>query len=524
MHTAELLAMAAAIVPDRTAVVFEGRRHTYAQLQERVGRLAAALARLGVGPGDRVAMLQVNSGATVETYYATARLGAIFVPLNFRAKQDELTYMLNTAEPHVLLVGGRYTELVKGIASRLSSLRHFIALEGRTEGWLCYEDLLSNTLPQDPEWEPQGGDEDTAVLMFTAGTTGFPKGVMLSHQSFTSYLLSNVSPPDPDMEERNLLSVPMYHIAGLQAMMAAVYGGRTLVVMRQFEPVEWMRLVQQERAQRAMMVPTMLKQLLEHPEFRRYDLSSLQVITYGAAPMPLEVIKRAVKEFPGVQFINAFGQTETASTITMLPPEDHVLEGPPEVLEQKLKHLTSIGKPLEDVEVRIVDEEGKEVPVGVVGEIVARGPRIMKGYWKMDEATRHTIRGGWLYTGDLGYRDEDGYIYLAGRAKDFIKRGGEMIAPQEVEQVLMAHPAVDEAAVIGVPDDTWGERVRAVVALKPGRTATEAELIEHCRQRLASFKKPESVVFVPELPRNPLGKVLKRVLREQFGQRIEAGR
>jgi fatty-acyl-CoA synthase len=189
-----------------------------------------------------------------------------------------------------------------------------------------------------------------------------------------------------------------------------------------------------------------------------------------------------------------------------------------------LKRHTSIGKPQPDVEVRIVDEQGNEVPPGVVGEIVARGPRLMKGYWKQEEATRQTIRGGWLYTGDLGYRDEEGYIYLAGRAKDFIKRGGEMVSPEEVEQCLMAHPAVDEAAVIGVPDEEWGERVRAIVVLKQGARATEEELIEHCRQRLASFKKPESVVFVEELPRNPLGKVLKRVLREQFGQPITPGK
>jgi acyl-CoA synthetase (AMP-forming)/AMP-acid ligase II len=242
--------------------------------------------------------------------------------------------------------------------------------------------------------------------------------------------------------------------------------------------------------------------------------------------MPLEVLKRALRAFPHARFINAFGQTETAATITMLAPEDHVIPPglPPEEEERRLKRLTSIGKPLPDVEVRIVDEQGNEVPPGVVGEIVARGPRLMKGYWKQEEATRQTIRGGWLYTGDLGYRDEEGYIYLAGRAKDFIKRGGEMVSPEEVEQCLMAHPAVDEAAVIGVPDEEWGERVRAIVVLKQGARATEEELIEHCRQRLASFKKPESVVFVEELPRNPLGKVLKRVLREQFGQPITPGK
>ena len=310
-------------------------------------------------------------------------------------------------------------------------------------------------------------------------------------------------------------------IAGIQAVMAAIYGGRTLIIQRQFEPVEWMTLVQEEKANRAMMVPTMLKMLMDHKDFETFDLSSLEVITYGAAPMPLEVIKRAIGQFPGTFFINAFGQTETAATITMLPPEDHLLEGSEEEIEKKLNRLTSIGKPLSDVEVRIVDEDGGEVAVGETGEIVAHGPRLMKGYWNQQAATAEALRGGWLYTGDLGYFDEDGYIFLSGRAKDFIKRAGEMVSPEEVEQILHSHPAIDEAAIIGVPDLDWGERVRAIVVAKPGSTIDEEEVISYCKDRMASFKKPESVVVVDELPRNPLGKVLKRVLREEYSYPME---
>lgn len=522
MHVTEFLTITAAIVPDREAIVFEGKRFTFADLQERANRLASALASLGVGKGDRIATIQVNCNALIEALFATAKLDAVFVPLNFRAKADEITYMVNQSEPKVLLVGRRYYDLVNSLRPHLAPVEHFIALEGPYQDWHLYDALLEGAEAQ--EFFPEGQDDDLVVLMFTAGTTGTPKGVMLTHNSFSSYILNNVDPADPETVEKNILTVPLYHIAGLQAVMAAVYGGRTLIIQRQFEPVEWMELVQRERADRAMMVPTMLKQLMDHPAFHQYDLSSLKVITYGAAPMPLEVIKRALREFPNTRFINAFGQTETAATITMLPPEDHIIPPglPPAEEEKRLKRLTSIGKPLPDVEVRIVDENGQEVPPGVVGEIVARGPRLMKGYWKQEEATKQTIRGGWLYTGDLGYQDEEGYIYLAGRAKDFIKRGGEMISPEEVEQCLMSHPAVDDAAVIGVPDVDWGERVRAIVVLKPGAKATEEELIEFCRQRLASFKKPESVVFVDELPRNPMGKVLKRVLREQFGQPITA--
>ena len=522
MNTFDFLSIACSIVPDRTAVVFEGQRYSYQELAQRVNRLANALASLGVSPGDRVATFQVNCNAVVETYFAAAKLDAVFLPLNFRAKAEELAVMLRDAEPAVLMVGERYVETVKQIQTRLPAKVRPVALDKPVRGWPHYPDIIAGALDEEL-YCPAAGDEDTAVLMFTAGTTGTPKGVMLSHQSFSSYILSNVSPPDPEgEEERNLLSVPLYHVAGLQAMLAAIYGGRTIIVMRQFEPEEWMALAQKERANRAMMVPTMLKQLIEHPKFLDYDLSSLKVITYGASPMPIPIIVHALQVFPGVRFINAFGQTETASTITMLPPEDHDLSGPPELREKKLRRLGSIGVPLDDVEVRIVDDDGNDVPVGQTGEIVARGPRLMKGYWKQEEATRQTIRGGWLYTGDLGYRDEDGYIYLAGRSRDTIKRGGEMIAPDEVEQALMAHPAVDEAAIIGVPDEEWSERVRAIVVLKPGQTATEQELIEHCRARLSSFKKPESVVFVSVLPRNPMGKVLKRVLKEQYGGAIQS--
>ena len=527
MNTTEFLIIANAIVPDRTAVVFEGHRYTYEDLQERVSRLANALSDLGVGSGDRVASMQVNTNQVIETYFAAASLDAIYVPFNFRARAEEVAYMLSDSDPSVFLVGGRYLSLVDSInpavlPSNLIALDGEAPVGGDTEGhWLSYEELLASA-PPDQLHFPEADDDDTTILMFTAGTTGHPKAVMLTQQSFTSYLLANVNPPDPDEEEeKNLLTVPLYHIAGIQGMMAAVYGGRSLVVMRQFEPVEWMELVQQERANRAMLVPTMIKWLMDHPEFPNYDLSSLEVITYGAAPMPLEVISRAIAEFPGARFINAFGQTETASTITMLPPDDHVLEGTPEEVEKKLKRLTSIGKPLDDVAVRIVNEDGDDVDTGEIGEIAAAGARMMKGYWNQEDATQNAIRGGWVYTGDLGYQDDDGYIFLSGRARDFIKRGGEMVSPEEVESVLRSHSAVDDAAIIGVPDVEWGERVRAVIVLKQDRTASSEELIEHCHEHLSSFKRPEDVVFVDELPRNPLGKVLKRVLREEFVQPIE---
>ena len=516
MNIAEFLDLTAEIVPDRPATLFEGRTRSFGELRDRSARIAGALASLGVGKGDRVAILDVNSDDYIAAFFASTRLGSIFVPLNFRAKADELTFMLNDSGAKALLVGPAYRDLVASLKGGLPGVAQAVSLGGRGAGWPSLDDLADGAGGETDVFSTDG--QDTALLLFTAGTTGTPKGVMLSHESFSSYLLTNVEPADPEVEERTLLSVPLYHVAGMQSMMAAVFGGRSLVVQRQFEPVQWMDLVERERVTRTTLVPTMLKMVMDHPEFPERDLSSLEVVSYGAAPMPLEVIKRAITSLPGVRFINAFGQTETGATITMLPPEDHDLTGQPEEVKKKLRRLTSIGRPLEDVEVSIVGESGAAVQSGQVGEIVARGPRLMKGYWNRADATAQAIRGGWLYTGDLGYMDEDGYIYLSGRAKDFIKRGGEMVSPEEVERVLHSHPAIEEAAVIGVPDAHWGESVRAVVVSKKGCVLDKAEVIEYCRQRLASFKKPESVVVVDALPRNALGKVLKRVLRELYGQ------
>lgn len=514
MNTTEFLTIATAICPEKEAIVVEEKRIRFEQLNERVNRLANAMMAMGVQQGDRVALIHVNCSQCVEAYFATARLGCIYVPLNFRARETEMAYMVNTAEVHTLFVGQRYLDLVDVIRPQVPTVRNFVSIDGPREGYLEYEPTLASASADDVFTEI--GDDDTTILMYTAGTTGFPKGVMLSHNSFAIYMLENVTPADPITEEKNILTVPLYHVAGIQAMMAGVYGGRTLVMERQFDPVEWMQLVQRERVSRAMMVPTMLKQLLDHEDFDKYDLSSLRVITYGAAPMPLPVIRKAMEVFPDVSFINAFGQTETASTITSLGPEDHDLTGTEEEKELKLKRLSSIGRPMSDVEMAIMDEDGNQLPPGEVGEIVARGPRVMSGYWKEDDKTAKTIdKDGWVHTGDMGYVDEAGYFFLAGRTSDMIIRGGENISPEEVEAVLHEHDAIEEAAVIGVPDEEWGEVPVCVVVLKKGKAASEDQIIEHCRGALASYKRPRTVHFAEDLPRNQMGKVLKRDLREK---------
>jgi acyl-CoA synthetase (AMP-forming)/AMP-acid ligase II len=518
VNTLDFFEIANSICPDRECVVFEGKRYTFDQINERSNRLAHVLSDRGVTKGDRVAILQVNCNQYLESYYATAKLGGIFAPLNFRAKADELSYMINNAEAVVLLVGERYLEMLSAMRPQLPSVKHYISIDKKQGNMLYYEDLLSSSSPE--EIMPEIDDEDVTMLMYTAGTTGRPKGVPLTHDSFSVYVLENVEPVNPEIEEKNLLTVPLYHVAGAQALLAAIYGGRTLVMMRQFEVKEWMETVQREKADRAMLVPTMLKRVIDDPDFAKYDLSSLKIITYGAAPMPFEVIKKAIEVMPEVRFINAFGQTETASTITTLGPEDHVISGTEVEKEKKLRRLaSSIGRPMSDVEMKIIDEKGRELPLGGVGEIVARGPRVMSGYWRdAEKSTKAFTEDGWLRTGDMGYKDEENYFYLAGRGDDMIIRGGENISPEEVEDVLCSYPKIEEAAVIGIPDLEWGQEPRAIVVLKEGKAATPEEIIEYCREQMSSFKRPRSVVFVDELPRNPMGKVLTRELRARYGQ------
>jgi long-chain acyl-CoA synthetase len=523
MIITEFLDLSAMLVPERTAIAFEGKRYSYARLKERVNRLADSLNRLGLKKGDRAAILEVNCNEYVEACFGVVRAGGIFVPLNFRIRQDELVYLVNKAEPKVLFVGSRYADMVNGVRSQLPSVKHFIAIGGEYQGMTSYDGLIASGSAEDKAFAGLK-DEDIAVLIFTAGTTGFPKGVPQDHNAYSSYVLSNVDPPDMEAPpETNILVMPLYHVAGMQALMAGIYGGRSIALMRQFDEKGWFETVQREKATRVMVVPTMLKRIVEYPDFGKYDLSSVRVITYGAAACPYEVLKRTIERFPGRALINAFGGTETSSTIAALRAEDQVITGRESGAERekKLKRLaTSIGLPLEDVEIQVRSERGKELPGGKLGEIVVRGPRIMKGYWKDEEKTQNAFTAdGWYRTGDLGYKDDEGYIYLTGRGDDVIVRGGENIGPDEVESVLSTYPKIEEAAVIGVKDEEWGQQVRAIVRLKKGETATEQEIIDFCRPQLAGFRRPTSVVLVTEeLPKTSTGKILRRKLRDKYGE------
>ena len=515
MNVANFLSIPSSLFPDQEIIVSGEVRLTYGQCLERVRRLATALGRLGLGVGDRIAALETNSHQYVEAFYATATIGGVFVPLNYRAKIAELEHMITAAGVKALFVGERYLDTVMQLRPRLPSVQTYVGFERSAGSFLGYEDLIVAAEPIEEEAAVE--EDETAILMYTSGTTALPKGVMLTHNDFTVYVCGTVEMADGTPRGTALLCAPLYHIAAAANIMTTLFGGRRLVILRQFEPRQWIEAVERERVTHTFVVPTMLKQLLDQPDLASRDLGSLEVLAYGGAAMPLSVIRRAIDLFPpSVGFVNAFGQTETTSTVTILGPEDHRLSGTKEEVELKLRRLQSIGRPLPDVEMRVFDDEGKELRPGQVGELAVRTPRLMKGY-ATAEGTSSALRDGWLPTRDMGWIDDDGYVFLAGRRDDMIIRGGENIAPAEVESVIQTHPAVDEVVVIGVPDIDWGQKVAAVVVLRAGNQPRADELIEYCRQRLSSFKKPEAVHFVDALPRNDLGKVLRRELRKQFG-------
>jgi len=520
MNIASLIEQSCKENADKVCVVDGDHRLTYRAMEERANRLARGLVEMGVEPGDRVGIFLTNCFQYIEMFYAITKIGAIFVSLNFRLRGKETTYILNNAGAKILILGERYVNLMQSIQQDLSFIRNYLVIGEAPPGMKNYEEVLASQSP-DPYPVASIPDDATFTIIYTSGTTGLPKGAMLTHANLVSAFEDAAAAADSEeqpamVRATTLVNVPMYHIAGVLAPLGTIRG-ENIVILSRFDPGVFLETIEREKVVSTYVVPTMLRAILDHPDFSKRDLSSLQNILYGAAPMPIKLLRRALKVLP-VNYTNTFGLTEGFGTISSLTPEDHRLEGDEEEIKKKIHRISGVGKAIPGYELRVVDARGHDLPAGEVGEVLARGKRIMKGYWNNPEATKKAIRDGWLHTGDLVSMDEDGYLYLGGRTKDMINRAGENIYPIEIEEILHSHPRVVESAVIGVPDEYWGEIVKAVIVLNPGEQATPNEIIEFCRERLASYKKPSIVEFVEELPKNALGKVLKNVLRGETSQ------
>jgi long-chain acyl-CoA synthetase len=470
---------------------------TWQQFGRQVDRAAAFLRDLGLRKGDRAAVWMLNSHEYLELYYATALAGIVIVPLNTRWHESDVAFTLQDSEAEAVIVDHRFAPMLANIPRPRQVI--YAGSGACPDGMIAYghSDALHKFDEPDPE--------DLVGLFYTSGTTGGPKGVMLTHTNLWINMLHGIIA----YAERStwLHSAPMFHLADLGAVYAVTATGGTHAYLPSFDPEQCMQAIERYKISETVLVPTMLNMVIHHPSFGKYDLSSLKSFLYGASPMPLPLLKEAMSRLAHTRFRQGYGMTETSPLLTVLQYEDHFGDA-----------VTSAGKPILGAEVRVVDELDRDVPVGQSGEIISRGANTMKGYWKRPDITAEVLRGGWMHTGDIGRFDENGFLYILDRKKDMIKPGGENVYTPEVESMIAAHPAVLEVAVIGVPDEKWGEAIRAVVATRNGSIITEAELIEWCRDRMTHFKCPASVVFVDTLPKGGTGKVQKSALRDRFGQ------
>ncbi|WP_304176413.1 fatty acid--CoA ligase [Phenylobacterium aquaticum] len=489
-----------------TAFVFEGQTTTYAQFDRRSNQVANGLAALGIQAGTRISYLGKNSDAYFELMFGAAKIGAVMTPINWRLAPPEVAYILADSGAEALFVGPEFDELVARLPT--ANLRALIDIEAAgPEGYPAWRDGQDATDPAIAV-----GWEDIALQLYTSGTTGHPKGAMLSHRALLElralHAASDMGWNRWTPDDVSLVAMPIFHIGGSGWGIMGLYNGAKGVVAREFDPNAVLDFITHDRISKIFMVPAAMQIVLRHPKAREVDYSCMKYVLYGASPIPLELLKEAMEVF-GCGFVQMYGMTETSGTIVALPPEDHRPEGGP--------RMRSAGKPLPGVELAILDEAGARLPPHEVGEIATRSPANMSGYWNLAEATARTVDAeGWLRTGDAGYLDEDGYVYIHDRVKDMIISGGENVYPAEVENAVFGHPGVADVAVIGVPDPKWGEAVKAVVVRKPGAEPTPAEIIAWARERIAAYKAPKSVDFIDALPRNASGKVLRRELREPY--------
>lgn len=505
----DILRNNAAKIAGETAFVHGSRRISFGELHSRANRLASALYKHGLRRQDRLAILSQNAMEFMEAYGACELAGFIATTVNFRLAPPEMAYILNDATPRMLLFHAQYSAVIEQIKPDLPHIETYLCFGGPTPEWAVdYEDFIASGDLHGAPMRPH--PDEIMHLIYTSGTTGRPKGVMRSHRGEIAIAQLMATELGLIVSDRLQLMMPVFHVGSRFLQLGAHLRGASVVLHREFNPAEIVATIARERITMTHMAPTMVQAMLNVPGIEEADLSSLHTLCYSAAPMPLPLLRRGLKLL-GPVFLQLYGMTEGGGTT--LHKRQHKPDGSPD----DLKRLGSIGQAAPNVDVRIVDEHGKEQPAGQAGEILTRTASHMVGYWNNSAATIAALREGWYHTGDLGYLDDQGFLYLVDRKKDMIISGGENVYSREVEEALAAHPAVLDVAVIGVRDDYWGETVRAICVMAPGADVSESGLIEHCRLLIASYKKPKSIIFVTELPRLPSGKINKVILRQLHG-------
>jgi len=492
---------------DRIATLHGESKVTYREFAAEVDRSARKFVTLGAKKGDRVAVLMLNCPEYLNFYFSIPLCGAAIMPLNTRWHRNEVTFTLIDSGATILLLDEKHAPILSEIREALPWVRHFVYVGDGN----CPSDLEDwrKIPPADVAEFEEPHEDDMAGLFYTSGTTGGPKGAMLSHRNIWSNTVHALLSPNALSDDAVYLhAAPMFHLADASAIVGLTLLGATHCFLATFDPEAVLQLIHKYRVTHIVLVPAMLNMVVNHPNFDRYDTSSLRRITYGASPMPIPLLQLSMRKFKA-EFGQGYGMTELSPVATILGWADHKLEN----LDQEFTPIKSAGRAVIGAEVKVVDDLDRDLPPGQIGEIVCRGPNVMLGYWNRPEINAEVLRGGWMHTGDLGVFDENGFLYIRDRKKDMIKSGGENIYSPEVESVIAGHPAVLEAAVIGVPHPKWDEAVRAILVLRPGASLTEAALIEWCRERLTHFKCPSSVVFMKELPKGGTGKVQKSVLR-----------
>ncbi|AMQ20797.1 class I adenylate-forming enzyme family protein [Geobacillus sp. JS12] len=514
MHARELIQRGAKYYANHTGVIFQGKSLTFEQVLRRSNKLANALLRMGLKKGDRVASLLSNSLQSVEIDFALLLSGLVRVPLNTRLSENEHRHMINETDAKAILFTEEFTDRVTALKPTLSSVEHYFQLNSTpNHSWiLSLEEIAKNETDDDPPIMVK--EDDLATIQYTSGTTGTLKAAVHTQETWAAICNNILHAIRIEEGDVMLHAAPLTHASGTLVLPHWIRGAANAILPR-FTPREFLEEVDKIKATTLNLVPTMIIMLLNDPQVEQYSFSSVRNIIYGASPMPREALRRGIKLW-GAKFIQYYGQTEAPLILTLLEASDHIIDG-----SNAEQRLLSCGRATPNVEIKIVDENDNEVDAGNIGEIVVKTNQAMIGYWKAPELTQETIKHGWVYTRDMGYLDEQGYLYLVDRKSDMIITGGFNVYPREIEDILYQHPAVLEAAVVGVPDETWGETIKAFIVLREGFTVSEQDIIEYCKEHLASYKKPKSVEFVDELPKSPVGKVVRRWLRDPYWAKHE---